>query len=266
MAFGLLVAAGAANAELPAAPNRTVPVLIFDSCRKPEWPRESLRNEETGTVSLSMLIGTNGKVKDAKLLASSGSSLLDEAAMAGLRTCTFKPGTEGGQAIESWQKMQYVWTIEESAPPEEYAAMKRLQQNDFDGAAALFRTAAVKGSANAQFYLGAMLFFGNGVKQDKTEAAKWMEQAVAQGHVKAKGALGAMLLEQGSDDRRAYALLQAAANGKDVTSMYWLATCLERGRGTSADLGDAKAWYKRAAEGGHPKAKQALARLEGGQG
>jgi TonB family protein len=240
-------------------------VVQFETCVKPEWPRESLAKEESGTVTLSLLIGANGKVKDARLLASSGSALLDQAAAAGLQTCHFRPGTEGGIAIETWQQMQYVWTLENNVPPEEQEALQRLQRNDFAGAAALFRKAADQGSANSQFYLGTMLFFGTGVEQDKKQAVTWMEEAVAKGHIKAKGVLGAVLLEQGSADQRAYQLVLSAARDQDVASMYWLAICLEHGRGTPKDVSEAKTWYRLATERGHPKAKQALARIEGEQ-
>jgi TonB family protein len=220
-----------------------------------------LVKEETGTVHLSFLIGVNGIVKDAKVLESSGAPLLDQAALEGVRKCRFSPATEDGIAIETWQKMQYVWTLEVPSREEE-AALRRLQANDFSGAAALFRKAAEKGSADAQFYLGGMLFFGHGVKQDAAEAMAWMEKAAEHGHIKAKGALGSMLLAKGDADQRAFGLVRSAAREEDVPSMYWMGTCLEHGRGTAKDLKQAREWYRRAADSGHPKAKQALERVE----
>ncbi|MFZ6747326.1 TonB family protein, partial [Undibacterium sp. JH2W] len=52
----------------------TVPGVIdfnVGGC-KPEYPRASLRNEETGTVALSVLIGADGSVADVKIDKSSG--------------------------------------------------------------------------------------------------------------------------------------------------------------------------------------------------
>ncbi|TFW14966.1 energy transducer TonB [Duganella callida] len=91
---------------------RTAAVVDFSTCAKPEWPKSSLRNEETGTVQLSFLIATDGHVADAKVVKSSGFRDLDKAAVNGISKCRFKPGTEDGVPKEGWQQMQYVWTLE----------------------------------------------------------------------------------------------------------------------------------------------------------
>jgi protein TonB len=93
-------------------PSRTAAVVDFNSCAKPEWPRSSLRNEETGTVTLSFLIGVDGKVADSKIVKSSGYRELDKAAVNGISKCVFKPATVEGKPEQGWQSMQYVWTLE----------------------------------------------------------------------------------------------------------------------------------------------------------
>ncbi|MGV7208997.1 energy transducer TonB [Oxalobacteraceae bacterium A2-2] len=90
----------------------TAAVVDFSTCAKPEWPKSSLRNEETGTVTLSFLIGTDGRVADSKVVKSSGFRDLDKAAVAGISKCRFKPGTIDGVPQQAWQQMQYVWTLE----------------------------------------------------------------------------------------------------------------------------------------------------------
>jgi len=90
----------------------TAAVVDFSTCAKPEWPKSSLRNEETGTVTLSFLIGTDGRVADSKVVKSSGFRDLDKAAVAGISKCRFKPGTVDGVPQQAWQQMQYVWTLE----------------------------------------------------------------------------------------------------------------------------------------------------------
>jgi periplasmic protein TonB len=93
-------------------PSHTQAVVNFDTCAKPEWPKASLRNEETGTVTLKFLIGVDGHVVQAELVKSSGFRDLDKAAMAGISKCKFKPGTTDGKPEQSWSQMQYVWTLE----------------------------------------------------------------------------------------------------------------------------------------------------------
>lgn len=91
----------------------TVPARTdFASCPRPAWPKSSLRNEETGTVTMGFLIGTDGAVKETKLRRSSGFPDLDNSALEALAKCTFQPATRAGQAIESWTAIQYVWTLE----------------------------------------------------------------------------------------------------------------------------------------------------------
>ena len=84
----------------------------FNSCAKPEWPKASLRNEETGTVTLSFLIGVDGRVADSKIVKSSGFRDLDKAAVSGIGKCRFKPGLTDGKPEQAWMQMQYVWTLE----------------------------------------------------------------------------------------------------------------------------------------------------------
>lgn len=96
-----------------AAPVRVAAVVDARACKRPDYPRNALRNGETGTVTLALLIGTDGKVVQSKVEGSSGSRELDRAAQAGLALCRFQPGTVDGVAYESWTRMQYVWNLDE---------------------------------------------------------------------------------------------------------------------------------------------------------
>ena len=81
---------------------------------KPEYPRASLRNEETGTVVLSVLIGADGAVSEVKIDKSSGFRGLDNAVRAQLMSgsCKNKPGTVDGKPQPTWTKVQYVWKLD----------------------------------------------------------------------------------------------------------------------------------------------------------
>lgn len=86
--------------------------LSFDSCIKPEWPKASLRNEETGAVTIQFTVAANGRLLKHEVIRSSGFALLDRAAADGLGTCKFRPAMLDGRAVQSLAKMQYVWTLE----------------------------------------------------------------------------------------------------------------------------------------------------------
>jgi protein TonB len=81
-------------------------------CARPDYPPRAARLGESGTVTLALLIGTDGKVSDAKVSSSSGSRELDRAAIAALSLCKFKPATTNGVAEPAWGKIAYAWTLE----------------------------------------------------------------------------------------------------------------------------------------------------------
>jgi protein TonB len=101
----------------PAAPPnsgqmRTAVLADANGCAKPEYPVKAARNGETGTVSLALLVGTDGRVAGSRVQHSSGSRELDKAAVAALSMCKFKPATNGGVAEQAWAQIAYVWTLD----------------------------------------------------------------------------------------------------------------------------------------------------------
>ena len=93
-------------------PAKTAAVVDFNTCAKPEYPKSSLRNEETGISTILFKIAADGSVQGASIQKSSGFRDLDRAAVTALSKCKFKPGTENGQPVESQSPVQYVWTLE----------------------------------------------------------------------------------------------------------------------------------------------------------
>ena len=61
-----------------------------------------------------------------------------------------------------------------------------LQQQDYDQAAVLFQQAADTGSPEAQFQLALLMFTGQGVAVDATQARLLMTQLSTQGHAEAE--------------------------------------------------------------------------------
>lgn len=101
----------------PAKPNngamRTAVLADANACAKPDYPARAARNGESGTVTLALLVGTDGRVTDSRVQKSSGSRDLDRAAVNALSLCKFKPATNGGVAEPAWGQIAYAWTLED---------------------------------------------------------------------------------------------------------------------------------------------------------
>lgn len=85
----------------------------FKSCVKPMYPSESLRKQETGTVRMQFEISAEGKVLGSKVVKSSGSIPLDEAAHDAIKLCRFIPAQLNGKPVRALMHMQYIWTLTE---------------------------------------------------------------------------------------------------------------------------------------------------------
>jgi len=80
---------------------------------QPAYPMSSIRNNEEGALSLSILIGIDGRVRDAKVVQSSGSAKLDQAAINEAKTrWHLKPATRDGVAFEEWLTLRVVFRLE----------------------------------------------------------------------------------------------------------------------------------------------------------
>src|SRR5690606_7339835 len=69
-----------------------------DGCAKPDYPLNAARNGDTGTVTLALLVGPDGRVQDARVQKTSGHRELDRAALNALSLCQFKPAMNNGVA------------------------------------------------------------------------------------------------------------------------------------------------------------------------
>jgi protein TonB len=87
-------------------------ILAFDLCSRPAYPKASIRNEETGTVTLFFTIAPTGRIVRSGVERSSGFRDLDKAALVGVSTCKFKPASINGIPVQATMNMQYVWNLE----------------------------------------------------------------------------------------------------------------------------------------------------------
>lgn len=232
----------------------TKPVPQFGSCAKPEWPKEALRHEYQGTVTLAFLIGADGAVRQSRIEKSSGYELLDLAAQEGMKRCTFKPATQNGQPVETWTKMQYVWTLGGPSPQATAAALESASAG------------AERGEPEAQLKLALIYLNGQGVKQDLAEGRNWLLKAAEQGSAGAQETLGMLAMpRQGNqgDPAQALAWLTKAAEQGKANSQYLLAILLRQQSKNTESV----AWLRKAASQNHAAAQAAVAAtlLGGGQ-
>ncbi|MDO8415177.1 MAG: energy transducer TonB [Agitococcus sp.] len=87
------------------------PVLDKSSCEAATYPKAALMNEESGTVSVAVLVSTDAKVVEVKIDKSSGSKTLDKAASKIYSTCKYSAGQKDGKPEQGWAKVDHVWSL-----------------------------------------------------------------------------------------------------------------------------------------------------------
>jgi TonB family protein len=178
-----------------------------ERCEPARYPKLSLLRQEEGLTVLAFLIRSDGTVKRVVVLNSSGSPLLDHAAIEALSKCTLKPATRDGKPIESWARVQWRWSMSEDDDMALIKYQAKAASNLGDIAARyhlsllyaeskksserkkapeLLRSAAEAGWSQAQFDVGRNYERGIGVEADLEEAMRWYGKAAAQGNVLAR--------------------------------------------------------------------------------
>lgn len=118
----------------------------------------------------------------------------------------------------------------------------------------------------AQYRAGVCYELGRGAAADDTAAVAWYARAAAADFPPAMNKYG-IFLEKGRgglrrDAAAACTYYFAAADRNFAPAQYNLALCYERGLGVPRNSFAASNWYRRAAAGGHSKARYAAARVE----
>lgn len=130
-------------------------------------------------------------------------------------------------------------------------------------AAAYFSMAAEKGSVVAQWRLGHLHEYGEGVEKSGVQAAQWYRCAAEAGHAQAQSSL-ALLLEDGragvQDDADALRWHLAAAAQGQALSQYCASCCLFEGRGARKDEASAQMLLEKSSAAGFPLAVEAMER------
>lgn len=121
-----------------------------------------------------------------------------------------------------------------------------FQQGDYQAAFQEWEPLAHNGDVDAQFALGYLYEYGEGVTQSYRQAAYWYGKAADAGDIDAAVAMG-YLYESGlgvkQNFRRAVEYYTMAADKGDAYAMYYLARMVAEGRGTDQDLVHAYTLY-----------------------
>lgn len=104
------VSAAAGDMIVPSKGTPSIPGNIrTDTCARPEYPEQDLKQGHQGMVTLRFLLGADGVVNRSLIHTSSGYPALDEAALVAISKCRFNPPLVEGKPVEGWTAVQYVW-------------------------------------------------------------------------------------------------------------------------------------------------------------
>lgn len=158
--------------------------------------------------------------------------------------------------------MTPVWA--QHAPAKEdpvKAGVDAYERGDYKTAVDLWRSAAIKGNADAQFNLGQAYKMGRGVPTDLKQAEEWYRKAAVQGHEEGEANYGLALFENGKSADAAPWLERGVARGNPRTQ-YVLGIMLFNADGVAKDWVRAYALMVRASSTGLEAATKALAQMD----
>lgn len=145
-----------------------------------------------------------------------------------------------------------------------YAFGEGVKQ-DLTEAAIWYRRAAEQGHIVSQYSLGISYVYGEGVSQDSEEAARWFKKAAEQGYARAQVHLGS-LFHTGEGVQQNYTeavrWYRMAADRGDATAQYNLGTMYRAGKGVEQNYAQAKRWFRQSSDQGYAAATNELASLE----
>jgi TonB family protein len=81
----------------------------FTTCARASYPAGARQRTMTGSLSLGLLVQPDGKVRETRLVRSSGHPELDSATRTAMAACRFLDGPARPTADE-WVTMAYAWT------------------------------------------------------------------------------------------------------------------------------------------------------------
>jgi len=132
------------------------------------------------------------------------------------------------------------------------------ERGDYAQAAEIFRPIAEQGHADAQYKLGIMYAFGQGVPRGYDEGVRWLRMAAEQDLAEAQTILGAMCAGVQQDYVEAARWLRMAAEQEYAEAQCELGGMYANGQGVPQDYIEAVGWWRKAAEQGYALAQYNL--------
>lgn len=86
---------------------------VGGAIRPPPYPEQALRRNEQGRVLIRVEVAPDGTPLSVSLAQSSGSTVLDDAALTAVRHARFSPATRGGMPVAGTAEVPIVFRLEE---------------------------------------------------------------------------------------------------------------------------------------------------------
>ena len=78
---------------------------------EPIYPEMARRAGTQGEVELEVLVNEQGRAREVRVAASTGSSLLERAASDAIRRWVFAPAKQGNEAVAAWVRIRFVFDM-----------------------------------------------------------------------------------------------------------------------------------------------------------
>jgi TPR repeat protein len=153
---------------------------------------------------------------------------------------------------------------------DENAGFEAYRQGNYNRALELWKPLGELGNPEAQFWIGHLHYYGQGVTQDYSEAEKWYRLAAERGLTAAQVSLG-NLFERGLGVSKDYVeageWYRRVAEQDEAAGQWALGNLYNDGLGVSQNFAEAAKWYRLAADQGFAPAQCCLGKLyETGRG
>ena len=117
----------------------TAPVLLFK--KEPEYSEEARKAKYQGTVTLYVIIGVDGRVRESRVMRSLGLGL-DEKAIEAVNQWKFKPAYSNGQPVEAPSTIEVQFRLLDTGNPVFVSGSPALQ-SEVNSSSTTFTTRAV---------------------------------------------------------------------------------------------------------------------------
>ena len=106
-------AAGQTNDGVPKAGTIQMAFPRYQVNQPPEYPVPARKRGLEGRVILRVLVSSTGVVDDLEIEASSGTRLLDRAAVATVEKWRFEPGRIAGKEVSMWVRVPITFKLQQ---------------------------------------------------------------------------------------------------------------------------------------------------------